>query len=124
MGFSIEHLGPGLLGTVFFDGTIGPEQRWAAFDALDKALEASGATGLLIDLSEAALGHHGASDALALAERAMGTKHPLSKVAFVMEPYQTDIVATVMASVHAPSTFRRFEAREAALSWLGQADAR
>jgi hypothetical protein len=123
MGFSIEHFGRGVLGTVFFDGTIDPQQRLAAFDALDRALEASGATGLLVDLSQAALGRHGAGDALELAERVMGMKRPPPRVAYVMQPYQTDIVATVMAGVHGPSTFRRFEAREAALSWLGQAGA-
>jgi len=120
MGFAIEHFGAGILGTVFFDGTIDMQERFKALDALDNAIEASSPKGLLIDLSQAALGHYGANDALKLAERISARERPLRKVAYVMRSYQSDMVATVMSGLHGPSAFRRFEDRESALAWLKQ----
>jgi hypothetical protein len=120
MAFVIEHFGSGILGTIFSDGTLAMQERSRALDSLERAIAASKPKGLLVDLSQAALGHYGASDALALANRINAKERPFRKVAYVMQPYQTDMVATIMSGLHGPHTFRRFEERESALAWLKQ----
>lgn len=120
MAFVIEHFGAGILGTVFSDGTIDMQERFKALDALERAIEVSHPEGLLIDLSQAALGHYGANDALTLSGRINQRDRPFRKVAYVMQAYQSDMVATVMSGLHGPSMFRRFENRESALVWLKQ----
>ena len=120
MGFSIEYFGPGIVGTVF-DGNIDMPERFQALDALDRAIEASKPQGILIDLTKAALGPYAATDALKLADRISRRERPLRKVAYVVRPYQNDMVASVMSGLHGQNTFRRFEDRESALAWLKQA---
>lgn len=123
MGFSIEHLGPGIVATIF-EGEVEIGERFHALDALDEALGASNPKAVLIDLSKASVGHYGASDALKFANRINGKHRPLRRVAYVLRPYQADMLATVMSGLHGPETFRRFEDREAALAWLGQSGQR
>ena len=119
MGFSIEHFGPEIVGTVF-DGEVEIGERFDALDALDQALGTSSPKAVLVDLSKASVGHYGASDALKFANRINGKQRPLRRVAYVLRPYQADMLATVMSGLHGPETFRRFEDRDAALAWLRQ----
>jgi len=96
-------------------------ERLKAIDALDKAIAVTDPKAILIDLSAASLAHYGASDALSLAARINQRERPLRKVAYVLRPHQTDMVAMVMSGIHGPDTFRRFSNRDDAIAWLKQA---
>lgn len=119
MAYSIETFGARVVGTVF-RGSVEMHERLSALEALNLALEDSGAKAVLIDMSQAAMGEYSASDALKFADAINRKKKPLRPVAYVLRPSQSDVLATVMAGVHGRNTFRRFEDRETALAWLSQ----
>jgi hypothetical protein len=120
MAYLIDHFGSGILGSIF-EGSVDMPERLKAIDALDKAIAVTDPKAILIDLSAANLAHYGASDALSLAARINQRERPFRKVAYVLRPHQTDMVAMVMSGIHGPDTFRRFSNREDAIAWLKQA---
>lgn len=116
MAFAIERLGPGIVATIF-EGELDIGERFDALDALDDAI-ASERAAVLVDLSQASVAPYGVGDALKLANRVSGKPRPLQRVAYVLRPYQADMLATVLSGLHGPATIRRFDDRAEALAWL------
>ena len=117
MAFAIERLGPGIVATTF-EGDLDIGERFDALDALDDAMRAFERAAVLVDLSQASVAPYGVGDALKFASRISGKPRPLQRIAYVLRPYQADMLATVLSGLHGPATIRRFDDRAAALAWL------
>lgn len=117
MAFAIERLGSGIVATIF-EGDLDIVERFNALDALDDALHASGRAAVLVDLSQASVAPYGVGDALKFASRINGKPRPPERVAYVLRPYQADMLATVLSSLHGSAAIRRFDDRATAIAWL------
>jgi hypothetical protein len=117
MGFKLELIEPGIV-AVTFCGVFGVDERFSALDEVN-ALRASGQpVVVMIDMSNADMRHYSAMHALALSEAVSRRRRPFAKVAYVLRPGQSDMVATTMAGLYGPELFRRFASRDEALEWL------
>ena len=119
MAFAIERPGPGIVATIF-EGDLAIGERFDALDALENALREAKPSAVMVDLSRASVAPYGVAEALKFASRISGKPRPLRRVAYVLRPYQEDMLATVLSGLHGAATCRRFEDRATALAWLAE----
>ena len=117
MGYQVEQIEPGLVVASFF-GSSSADERLSALEEVN-ALRASGEpVVVLVDMSKADMRLYSALHALSMSEAVSRRRRPFMKVAYVLRPDQSDMVAATMSGLYGPELFRRFDNRDAALAWL------
>jgi len=117
MGYKVEQAEPGLVVVTFF-GRSGADERLNALDEVNVFRTSGEPVVVMVDMGEAEMRPYSAMHALAMSDAVSRRRRPFSKVAYVLRPDQSDMVATTMAGLYGPGLFRRFNNREAALAWL------
>jgi hypothetical protein len=117
MGYKVEQAERGLVVVTFF-GRSSADERLNALDDVDGFRTSGEPVVVMVDMGEAEMRPYSATHALAISDAIARRSRPFSKVAYILRPDQSDMVATTMSGLHGPGLFRRFTDREAALAWL------